>query len=135
VRAEAGLTAGHEENQMPQYLLSAHGGNGSSPEQMTKEDIRRGFEQIGKLEAEMKAANALVFSGRLRDPEAARVVRPSKKRVRITDGPYAETKEYLGGFYIIEAPDLDAALEWASKVTLLINSPIEVRPFAEMPSR
>ena len=119
---------------MPQYLLSANG-NGSNPEQMTPEEMRRGFEQIGKLEAEMKAANALVFSGRLRDPEAARVVRPSKKRVRITDGPYAETKEYLGGFYILEAPDLDAALEWASKVTLAINTPIEVRPFVDMPSR
>jgi hypothetical protein len=120
---------------MPQYLLSAHGGNGSDPEQMTQEEMHRGFEQIARLEAEMKAAHALVFSGRLRDPNSARVVRPSKPRVRITDGPFAETKEHLGGFYIIEAPDLDAALEWASKVTLLINSPIEVRPFMEMPSR
>ena len=120
---------------MPQYLLSAHGGNGNDPEQMTQEEMRRGFEQIGRLEAEMKAAHALLYSGRLRDPESARVVRPSKGRVRVTDGPYAETKEYLGGFYIIEAPDLDAALDWASKVTLLINSPIEVRPFVEMPPR
>ena len=120
---------------MPQYLLSAHGGNGSNPEQMTEDEMRRGFEQIGMLEAEMKAANALVFSGRLSEPARARVVLPSRAKVRITDGPYAETKEQLGGFYIIEAPDLDTALEWASKVTLLINSPIEVRPFAEMPSR
>jgi hypothetical protein len=120
---------------MPQYLLSAHGGNGSNPEQMTDDEMRRGFEQIGRLEAEMKAANALVFSGRLSDPGRARVVRPSRAKVRITDGPYAETKEQLGGFYILEAPDLDAALDWASKVTLLINSPIEVRPFVELPPR
>jgi len=120
---------------MPQYLLSAHGGNGSNPDQMTQEEMRRGFEQIGKLESEMNAANALVFSGRLSNPDRARVVRPSRAKVRITDGPYAETKEQLGGFYIIEAPDLDAALNWASKVTLVINSPIEVRPFVDMSSR
>jgi hypothetical protein len=121
--------------EMPQYLLSAHGGNGRDAGQMTDEEMRRGFEQIGRLEAEMKAAHALVFSGRLRDPDSARVVRPSRAKVRITDGPYAETKEYLGGFYILEVPDLDAALDWASKVTLAINAPIEVRPFAEFPPR
>ena len=120
---------------MSQYLLSVHGGNGKTPETMTDEELRRGFEQVGKLEAEMKAARALVFSGRLDDPDRARVVRPSKRRVRMTDGPYAETKEHLGGFYIIEAPDLDAALDWASKVTLAINTPIEVRPFVDYPAR
>jgi hypothetical protein len=83
----------------------------------------------------MKAANALVFSGRLSDPVQARVVRPSRAKVRMTDGPYVETKEQLGGFYIIEAPNLDTALDWASRVTLAINTPIEVRPFLEMPSR
>ncbi len=119
---------------MPRYLLSVHG-SGSAPERMTDEELRRGFEQVGALEAEMKAANALVFSGRLSDPDRARVVRPSRAKVRMTDGPYAETKEQLGGFYILEAPDLDAALDWASKVTLAINTPIEVRPFVDMPSR
>jgi hypothetical protein len=119
---------------MPKYLLSVHG-TGSAPERMTDEELRRGFEQVGKLETEMKAASALVFSGRLSDPDRARVVRPSRAKVRMTDGPYVETKEQLGGFYIVEAPDLDAALDWASKVTLAINTPIEVRPFVEMPSR
>ena len=57
------------------------------------------------------------------------MVRPSKPHVRTTDGPYVETKEHLGGFYIIEAVDPDRALEWASKVTLAINTPIELRPF------
>jgi hypothetical protein len=120
---------------MTKYLLSVHSGNGAVPEQMTEEEIRKGFEQVGKLEAEMNAAHALLFSGRLTEPEKARVVRPSRAKVRTTDGPYAETKEQLGGFYIIEAPSLDAALEWASKVTLAINTPIEVRPFVDMPSR
>jgi hypothetical protein len=116
---------------MSRYLLSVHSANSSPPEAMTDEEWRRGFEQIGRLEEEMKAANALVYSGRLHDPDRARVVRPSKGRVRTTDGPYAETKEHLGGFYIIDAPDLATALDWASKVTLLINTPIEVRPFVD----
>lgn len=114
---------------MTRYLLSVHSGNGKAPEKMTDEELRRGYEQVAKLEAEMNAARALVFSGRLDDPDRARVVRPSKGRVRATDGPYAETKEHLGGFYIIDAPDIDAALDWASKVSLAINTPIEVRPF------
>jgi hypothetical protein len=120
---------------MTQYLLSVHGGNGKAPEPMTDEQLRRGYEQVGKLESEMKAARALVFVGRLHEPDHARVVRPSKGRVRTTDGPYAETKEHLGGFYIVEAPDLDAALDWASKVTLAINAPIEVRPFVDLTPR
>lgn len=114
---------------MARYLLSVHTGNGSAPEKMTEEEMRRGYEQIATLEAEMNAARALVFSGRLHDPDRARVVRPSKGRIRATDGPYAETKEHLGGFYIIDAPDIDAALDWASKVSLAIDTPIEVRPF------
>lgn len=120
---------------MARYLLSVHAGNGEVREPMTAEEWHRGYEQIAILEAEMKAQDALVFSGRLSEPEAARVVRPSKHRVRMTDGPYAETKEHLGGFYIIDAPDLDTALDWAAKVTLLINTPIEVRAFAEEPAR
>src|SRR4051812_30633722 len=98
---------------MPKYMLSVHGG-GASPEGMSQEELRRGYEQVAVLEAEMNAAKALLFSGRLSDPERARVVRPSRAKVRMTDGPYAETKEQLGGFYIIDAADLDAALEWAS---------------------
>jgi hypothetical protein len=120
---------------MTKYLLSVHSANGSAPEHMTDEEVRKGFEQVARIEAEMNAAHALLFSGRLQDPAKARVVRPSRAKVRTTDGPYAETKEQLGGFYIIEAPDLDAALEWASKVTLAINTPIEVRPFVDMDPR
>lgn len=120
---------------MTQYLLSVHSGNGTAPEPMTDEQLRRGYEHVGKLEAEMKAAGALVFVGRLQGPDGARVVRPSKGRVRATDGPFAETKEHLGGFYIVEARDLDGALDWASKVTLAINAPIEVREFVDLTPR
>ena len=118
---------------MSQYLLSVHNVNGEAREPMTEEEISRGFEKVALLEQEMRSADALVYSGRLSEPDRARVVRPSKGRVRTTDGPFAETKEHLGGFYIINADDLDAALGWASKVTLAINMPIEVRPFVDFP--
>ena len=78
----------------------------------------------------MKSAGAWVFSGRLHDPDTATVVRMSDGEVLTTDGPFVEAKEHLGGFYIIEAEDLDAALVWASKVTAAVGQPIEVRPFA-----
>jgi hypothetical protein len=72
-----------------------------------------------------------VFSGRLHEPDTATVVRLSGGEVVTTDGPFVESKEHLGGFYIIQAEDLDAALAWASKVTTAIEVPIEVRPFAD----
>ena len=116
---------------MTKYLLAVHSGNDVSSEPLTDEEMRRGFEQVDALEREMKAANALLFSGRLTEPGRARVVRGTRGQIRTTDGPYAETKEHLGGFYIIEADDFDAALDWASKVTAAIHAPIEVRPFAD----
>jgi hypothetical protein len=71
-----------------------------------------------------------VFSGRLHQPDTATVVRTSGGEVVTTDGPFVESREHLGGFYIIQAEDLDAALAWASRVTGAIKVPIEVRPFA-----
>jgi hypothetical protein len=78
----------------------------------------------------MKSAGAWLFSGRLHEPDTATVVRMSGGEVLTTDGPFVESKEHLGGFYIIEADDLDAALAWASKVTAAVGRPIEVRSFA-----
>jgi hypothetical protein len=114
---------------MAHFLLSAHSSAGVR-EPVSEEEMRRSFEEIGRLEAEMRAEGAFVFGGRLQDPDGAKVVRPAPGRVRMTDGPFAESKEFLGGFYIIEAADLDTALEWASRVTHTISAPIEVRPFA-----
>jgi hypothetical protein len=116
---------------MTKYLLSVHTGDDGPRELMTDDEMRRGFEQVDALERDMKAENALLFSGRLTEPSRARVVRGTRGQIRTTDGPYAETKEHLGGFYIIEAENLDAALDWASKVTAAIHAPIEVRPFAD----
>ncbi|MGH2765100.1 MAG: YciI family protein [Actinomycetota bacterium] len=116
---------------MTRYLLSVHSVEGEAREPMTDEEMRQSYKQIGILEQEMNSAGAWVFSGRLHEPDIATVVRVSGGEVLNTDGPFAESKEHLGGFYIIEAEDLDAALAWASKVTRAINAPIEVRPFAD----
>jgi hypothetical protein len=121
----------HEEHRMPQYLLSVHSVDDEAREPMTDEQMQHSWQEINALEAEMKSAGAWVFSGRLDDADTATVVRLSGGEVLTTDGPFVEAREHLGGFYIITANDLDAALAWASKVTLVISTPIEVRPFAD----
>ena len=103
---------------MAKYLLSVHTVEGQAREPMTDEEMRQLMERVGVLEEEMKSSGAWLFSGRLHDPDTATVVRESGGEVLTTDGPFAESKEHLGGFYIIEAEDLDAALAWASKTKI-----------------
>ena len=115
---------------MAKYLLSVHGVEGAARNPMDAEEMQRMMEQVGRLEGAMKSAGAWVFGGRLHEPDTATVVRISDGEVLTTDGPFVEAREHLGGFYIIEAEDLDAALVWASKTTAAVGKPIEVRPFA-----
>jgi hypothetical protein len=114
---------------MAHYLLSAHSAPGEDRAPMTDEEIQQMTAHVGALEEEMRSAGAWVFTGRLHGPDTATVVRMEGGEVLMTDGPFLESKEHLGGFYIIEAADLDAALGWVSKVTALVGAPIEVRPF------
>ena len=114
---------------MAHYLLGLHTDDDQTREPMTDEEMERFMERINALEQEMRAADALLYSGRLVAPERARVVQVERGETLITDGPFAETKEQLGGFYIIEAKNLDDALSWASKTSSCIERPIEVRPF------
>ncbi|WP_406304015.1 YciI family protein [Streptomyces sp. NBC_00879] len=115
---------------MTKYMLSVHSVEGEARAPMTDEEMQQSHKQVGIIEQEMKSLGAWVFSGRLHGPDTATVVRMSDGKVLTTDGPFAEAREHLGGFYIIEAEDLDAAIAWASKVTEAIKAPIEVRPFA-----
>jgi hypothetical protein len=113
-----------------QYLLSAHYIQGAVREPMSDEEMQRVMARVHALEDEMKSAGAWVFGGRLHEPDTATVVRVSDRgEVLTTDGPFAESKEHLGGFYIIDADDLDAALSWASKTADCVKTAIEVRPF------
>lgn len=114
---------------MAKYFLSVHSVAGEVGDPMTDDEMQQYMKQINALEEEMRSAGTWVFGGALHDPDTATVVRVSRGDVLTTDGPFAESKEHLGGFYIIEAEDLDAALAWASKVTACVKKPIEVRPF------
>jgi hypothetical protein len=115
---------------MTKYLLSTHTVEDQTREPRTEEEMHELGRRLGTIEREMKSSGAWGFSGRLHEPDTATVVRVSDGEVVTTDGPFAESKEHLGGFYIIQAEDLDAALTWASKTTAAVGKPIEVRPFA-----
>jgi hypothetical protein len=117
---------------MAKYLLSVHSVEGEVGAPMTEEEMQQFMKRVNILEEEMKSAGAWFFGGALHESDTATVVRMSEGDVLTTDGPFAESKEHLGGFYIIEAEDLDAALAWASKTTAAVKEPIEVRPFREL---
>jgi hypothetical protein len=110
---------------MPEYLLSVH----HSPDAPPPEDMQTAYRQVDEFNAEVMAAGAWVFAGGLEPPEIATVVKSVGGETIVTDGPFAETKEHLGGFWVITAPDLDAALAWAAKGSAACMGPVEVRPF------
>jgi hypothetical protein len=115
---------------MTRYLLSTHTVEGEQREPMTDEQMRESYQRLTRIEQEMNAGGAWVFSARLHEPETATVVRAAAGDVLTTDGPFVESKEHIAGFYIVEAEDLDAALSWAARVSEAIDRPIEVRPVA-----
>lgn len=118
---------------MSRYLLSVHLGVDDRPGEMSEEDVRRGYERVAALEADMHAVDALVMSARLEGADKAAVVRATNGEVLTTDGPFLEAKEAIGGFYVIEAPSREAAMAWAARTSAAIDMPIEVRPFWEGP--
>ena len=111
---------------MKQYLLSIYQPDGDPPPPAVLAKVMR---DIDALTQELKAAGAWVFAGGLHPPSTATVVRLLDGDVLLTDGPFAEGKEHIGGFIVVKAPDLDAALEWGRKLSLATRLPIEVRPF------
>jgi hypothetical protein len=116
---------------MTQYLLSVHMVEGQ--EMPSDEDIQQMYKDVDAVNDEIKESGAWVFGGGLHPADTATVVRITDGEVVTTDGPFAETKEQLGGFWIITADDLDAALAWAAKCTEACRGPVEVRPFQEEP--
>jgi hypothetical protein len=106
------------------YLLGVWQPTGGIPEAATLAGIEA---KLAALNEEITAAGQFVFTGGLHSPDASTVVGPDGL---VTDGPYVEGKEFIGGFWIVDAPDLDAALEWARRGAEVIGLPVEVRPFA-----
>jgi hypothetical protein len=114
---------------MTQYMLSVHMVEGEA--MPSEEVITQMYADVDAVNEEMKAQGAWVFGGGLHPADTATVVRAKDGEITTTDGPFAETKEQLGGFWIIEAADLDAALAWAAKATVACQGPVEVRPFQD----
>lgn len=109
------------------YLLGVQIDESVPP--LTGADREANFARVGAVNDEMKAKGTWVFAGGLLPSDSATVVRVQDGATTMTDGPFAETKEQLGGFWVIDVDDLDAALDWARKCTVACGVPIEVRPF------
>ena len=114
---------------MKQYLLSVCYPAGST--QPPPEVLQRITRDVYAIQREMQAAGVWVFSGGLHPANTATVLRQQGGDVVITDGPFIESKEQIGGITVLRAPDLDAALDWGRKLARAIGVPIEVRPFME----
>ena len=114
---------------MKQYLLSVH--DDPDAEQPAPEVMERAYKAVAAFNADLQASGAFVFGGGLQPASTATVVRGHEGEVLMTDGPYAETKEQLGGFWVIQVADLDVALELAARGSEACNNPVEVRPFQE----
>jgi len=115
---------------MPQYLVAIHHPDNYDPSTEGPEMIR----DIDVLNEEMAAVGARFFAGGLESATKAKSLRKQPNgAVLVTDGPYLEAKEHIGGFWILEAPDMDKALEWGRKAVVACRAPVEVRAFLEMP--
>ena len=116
---------------MTQYLLSVFYEEGQEPP--SPEAMEQIYRDVDVLNEKLKDEGAWVFGGGLHEPDTATVVRMAGDDVMTTDGPYAEAKEQIGGFWVIEAPDLDVALDWAAQATKACQGPVELRPFQDDP--
>lgn len=111
---------------MKMYLLSIYQPDGALP---PPDVLQRVMRDIDVMNRELKAQGNWVFGAGLHDPSTATVVRVRDGETLMTDGPFVEGKEHIGGFTIIKAADLDAALEWGRRLAQATTLPIEVRPF------
>ncbi len=114
---------------MPQYLLSVHHGPGDDAMPTDPAVIEQLFAETGRFNERAQEAGIWVFAGGLESIESATTVDNRGSEPIITDGPFVESKEWLGGFWILELPDLDAALQWAADGSKACGGRVEVRPF------
>jgi hypothetical protein len=118
---------------MAQYLVAIYHPNDYDPSDSEDEAMSR---EIDALNDEMKAAGVRIFVGGLHTASSATSLRAQPDgEVRVTDGPYLQTKEHLGGFWVLEAVDLDEALAWGRKAAVACRAPVEVRAFGRSTAR
>jgi hypothetical protein len=120
---------------MTQYLLAVNGSaaDAEAQAQMTMEEMQPMFEAVNVFNEKLRAEGAWVFAGGLQPIESTTTVDNTGAETVITDGPFVESKEWIGGFWVIEAPDLDAALKWAAEGSKACAGRVEVRPFQDEP--
>jgi hypothetical protein len=114
---------------MTEYLLSVHMVEGAPVP--SDDEMQQAFEQVDRFNAKLQAEGVWVFAGGLHPADTATVVDGTGTDVIMTDGPFAEAKEQLGGFWVINVADLDSALKWAAEASAACNGPVEVRPFQD----
>lgn len=116
---------------MPQYLVAVY----DQPESRSRpaEEMGPVIAAVGAVNQKAMDAGILVFAGGLHDQNATTTVDARSGKPEYTDGPYLETKEYLGGFWVIDVPDLDAALSWTGEAAVACGQPLELRPLMEEP--
>jgi len=129
---EAAAGAARKECEMTQYLVAVVGE--PDYDTMPPEELQAIMTDVGAVVDDMQKAGVFVFGGGLHGPEATTVVDATNGAPVVTDGPYAETKEAMGGFSIIEVADLDEALSWAARMSAACRCPQEVRPFQHDPT-
>lgn len=114
---------------MKQYMLSVH--NVEGQEAPSSEEMQRAFADVDALNTRLQEEGAWVFACGLTEPSTATVVDNTGGEALVTDGPFSEAKEQIGGFWVIKAPDLDAALRWATDASAACQNPVEVRPLQD----
>jgi hypothetical protein len=122
----AAATTGRAKQPMKMYLLSVYQPDGPVP---PPETLAKIMAEIEEMNRELRATNSWVFAGGLHDPSTATVVRVKDGETLMTDGPFVEAKEHIGGFTVIKASDLDVALEWGRRFARITTLPVEVRTF------
>ena len=120
---------------MTQYLLSLPHDTEESPtlETMDPAEAEAAMAAAGAFIEELMGSGAFVFAGGLHPPSTAVTVDNTGDQLQRTDGPFVQAAEYLGGFWVIEATDQEAAIEWAAKASRALGSRVEVRALQEAP--
>jgi hypothetical protein len=114
---------------MPQYMLSVHHDGSENFDSIPQEELQQMFAAVDVFNDEVRAAGKWVFAGGLESIESSTTVDGRGESPVVTDGPFSESKEYLGGFWVIESADLDEALDWAARGSKACGGKVEVRPF------
>jgi len=116
---------------MTQYLISVWHDDDYSDLDFASDEAQRTVAQVSAFNEKVTATGAWMFAGGLQPAASATVLRASDGGVSMTDGPFAETKEQMGGFWVIEATDFDTALDWARQAGEACERPVELRPFQD----